>query len=102
MGCQSHPEMFLDRHGGNPIGFCVITRAPYVLIPSKDSWPVRATVRRLGGKTDEFFFRKSQVHRVSGPVRDGLPALGTWQQIVLLECDIRPRQREIVVTVQGV
>lgn len=35
-------------------------------------------------------------------MRDGLPALGTWQQIVLLECDIRPRQREIVVTVQGV
>ncbi|WP_054684481.1 secondary thiamine-phosphate synthase enzyme YjbQ [Rhodothermus marinus] len=39
---------------------------------------------------------------VTVPVRDGLPALGTWQQIVLLECDVRPRQREIVVTVQGV
>ncbi len=39
---------------------------------------------------------------VTVPVRDGKPVLGTWQQIVLLECDVRPRQREIVVTVQGV
>lgn len=35
------------------------------------------------------------------PISDGRPALGTWQQIFLLECDIRPRNREIVVTVQG-
>ena len=27
--------------------------------------------------------------------------LGTWQQIFHLECDIKPRQREIVVTVMG-
>ncbi len=35
------------------------------------------------------------------PVTDGRPALGTWQQIFHLECDVRPRTREIVVTVQG-
>jgi secondary thiamine-phosphate synthase enzyme len=35
------------------------------------------------------------------PVRDGKLLLGTWQQIVHLECDIRPRQRTIVVTVMG-
>jgi secondary thiamine-phosphate synthase enzyme len=35
------------------------------------------------------------------PVRDGAPVLGTWQQIVHLECDIKPRQRTIVVTVLG-
>jgi secondary thiamine-phosphate synthase enzyme len=35
------------------------------------------------------------------PVANGLPVLGTWQQIFHLECDIKPRRREIVVTVQG-
>jgi secondary thiamine-phosphate synthase enzyme len=35
------------------------------------------------------------------PVRDGKPVLGTWQQIFHLECDIRPRDRSIVVTVMG-
>lgn len=35
------------------------------------------------------------------PVSEGEPALGTWQQIVHLECDIRARQRRIVVTVIG-
>lgn len=38
---------------------------------------------------------------VSVPIRNGAPALGTWQQIVHLECDVRPRTREIVVTVFG-
>jgi secondary thiamine-phosphate synthase enzyme len=35
------------------------------------------------------------------PVGDGKLLLGTWQQIVHLECDIRPRQRTVVVTVLG-
>ena len=35
------------------------------------------------------------------PVRDGRLVLGTWQQIFHLECDIKPRQRTIVVTVMG-
>lgn len=35
------------------------------------------------------------------PVAAGNPVLGTWQQIFHLECDIKPRQREIVVTVIG-
>jgi secondary thiamine-phosphate synthase enzyme len=35
------------------------------------------------------------------PVGDGAPVLGTWQQIFLLECDVRPRERTVVVTVQG-
>lgn len=38
---------------------------------------------------------------VSVPVSDGAPVLGTWQQIVHLECDIKPRRREIVITVIG-
>ena len=35
------------------------------------------------------------------PVAGGRPVLGTWQQIVHLECDVKPRRRTIVVTVQG-
>lgn len=35
------------------------------------------------------------------PITNGKLRLGTWQQIIHLECDIRPRDREVVVTVQG-
>ena len=35
------------------------------------------------------------------PIADGKPVLGTWQQIFHLECDVRPRQRTVVVTVYG-
>ncbi|MDV2997556.1 MAG: hypothetical protein N4J56_007261 [Chroococcidiopsis sp. SAG 2025] len=35
------------------------------------------------------------------PVHEGKLQLGTWQQIFHLECDIKPRQRKIVVTVYG-
>lgn len=35
------------------------------------------------------------------PVREGRPVLGTWQQIFHLECDVRPRDRVIEVTVMG-
>jgi secondary thiamine-phosphate synthase enzyme len=35
------------------------------------------------------------------PISDGRLVLGTWQQIIHLECDIRARERTIVVTVIG-
>lgn len=35
------------------------------------------------------------------PIADGKLVLGTWQQIFHLECDVRPRQRTVVVTVVG-
>ena len=35
------------------------------------------------------------------PIADGKLALGTWQQIFHLECDVRGRQRTIVITVLG-
>jgi secondary thiamine-phosphate synthase enzyme len=38
---------------------------------------------------------------LSVPVADGRPVLGTWQQIFHLECDVRPRERTVVVTVLG-
>lgn len=35
------------------------------------------------------------------PVGSGQLALGTWQQLVLLDFDNRPRQRQLIVTVVG-
>ena len=35
------------------------------------------------------------------PINEGQLVLGTWQQIFHLECDVKPRQRSIVVTVIG-
>ena len=35
------------------------------------------------------------------PIADGKPLLGTWQQIFHLECDVRGRQRTVVITVNG-
>jgi secondary thiamine-phosphate synthase enzyme len=38
---------------------------------------------------------------ITVPVEDAAPILGTWQQIMLLEFDTRPRDREVVVQVVG-
>src|SRR5436305_1026381 len=35
------------------------------------------------------------------PIANGKPLLGTWQQIFHLECDVRGRQRTVVITVLG-
>lgn len=35
------------------------------------------------------------------PVVDGRVPLGTWQQVVLVDLDTRPRERTVVVTVVG-
>ena len=35
------------------------------------------------------------------PVADGRLVLGTWQQIIHLDCDVRPRERTVVITVLG-
>ena len=35
------------------------------------------------------------------PIADGKLVLGTWQQIFHLECDVRGRQRTLIVTVVG-
>ncbi len=35
------------------------------------------------------------------PVAQGRPVLGEWQQVFHLECDVKARTREVVVTVQG-
>jgi secondary thiamine-phosphate synthase enzyme len=38
---------------------------------------------------------------LSIPIADGKLILGTWQQIFHLECDVRGRQRTIVLTAMG-
>jgi len=38
---------------------------------------------------------------LSVPITGGEMVLGTWQQIFHLECDVRPRERTVVVTVIG-
>jgi secondary thiamine-phosphate synthase enzyme len=35
------------------------------------------------------------------PVLNGRPALGTWQQLVLIDFDDRPRERTVVIQVLG-
>ena len=35
------------------------------------------------------------------PFAGGAPLLGTWQQIILIEFDTRPRKREIVIQILG-
>ena len=35
------------------------------------------------------------------PVIDGAPTLGTWQQIILMDFDNRPRDREVIVQLIG-
>ena len=38
---------------------------------------------------------------VSFPIVNGDPALGTWQQLVFLELDNKPRRREVLVQIVG-
>lgn len=38
---------------------------------------------------------------ITVPVRDGKPILGTWQQVVVLDHDNRPRERHVVIQVVG-
>jgi secondary thiamine-phosphate synthase enzyme len=38
---------------------------------------------------------------ITVPIVDGRLTLGTWQQIVVLDFDTRPRRREVVVQVMG-
>ena len=35
------------------------------------------------------------------PFVEGKPTLGTWQQVVFVDFDVRPRQRQLVVQVMG-
>ncbi|KST66957.1 secondary thiamine-phosphate synthase enzyme YjbQ [Mastigocoleus testarum] len=38
---------------------------------------------------------------ITVPLQNGNLVLGTWQQIFHLECDIKPRQRKVMITIYG-
>ena len=38
---------------------------------------------------------------ITVPIFDSKPILGTWQQVVFMELDIRKREREVILTVIG-
>ena len=38
---------------------------------------------------------------LSVPFTGGRPALGTWQQVILVDFDTRPRRREVIVQIMG-
>ncbi len=37
----------------------------------------------------------------SFPIKNARPVLGTWQQVVFIECDNRPRKRKLIFTIYG-
>ncbi|MCG8573116.1 MAG: secondary thiamine-phosphate synthase enzyme YjbQ [Spirochaetes bacterium] len=39
--------------------------------------------------------------QITCPVKDGDIVLGTWQQIILIDSDNKPRNRNLIVTVSG-
>jgi secondary thiamine-phosphate synthase enzyme len=39
---------------------------------------------------------------ITVPVRNGKPVLGTWQQIVIIDHDNRPRERHVIIQVAGI
>lgn len=55
---------------------------------------------RLDGNADSHLRATVVGPDVSVPVEDGELALGTWQSVLLVECD-GPRTREVVVSVAG-
>ena len=38
---------------------------------------------------------------LSVPITDGRPLLGTWQQLIVVDCDNKARDRQVVVTVHA-
>jgi secondary thiamine-phosphate synthase enzyme len=38
---------------------------------------------------------------LSVPITEGQLVLGTWQQVFHIDCDVRPRQRTVIVTILG-
>jgi secondary thiamine-phosphate synthase enzyme len=67
------------------------------LIPSKGDYEHN----RLNHDTNSHAHQRASVIGTSEqvPVLDGDLALGTWQQLVLIDFDDRPRQRTVVVVV---
>jgi len=69
------------------------------LAPSGRNWRHH---RRWGDHNGHSHIRSALLGpHLSVPFVDGRLALGTWQQVVLIDFDEAPRSREVVVQLQG-
>jgi secondary thiamine-phosphate synthase enzyme len=92
----AHPELteLLDRlvspDDANPynhgVGFGSRSGPGLYRLEENGGWHLQATV--LGAS-------------LSVPARDGRAALGNHQRVFLLECDVQPRDRTLILTVMG-
>lgn len=70
------------------------------LIPANPDWQHN---RRNEGEDNGHSHLRGQLQgqSVTIPFIDGVMTLGTWQQIVMLDFDTRPRTRDVVIQVLG-
>jgi secondary thiamine-phosphate synthase enzyme len=70
------------------------------LIPADSEWQHN---RRNAGEDNGHSHLRGQLQgqSVTVPFVDGMMTLGTWQQLVILDFDTRPRTRELVIQVLG-
>jgi secondary thiamine-phosphate synthase enzyme len=70
------------------------------LIPADPDWEHN---RRNAGEDNGHSHLRGQLQgqSVTVPFTEGAMTLGTWQQIVLLDFDTRPRTRDIVIQIIG-
>lgn len=70
------------------------------LIPADPNW--QHNTRNQGEDNGHSHLRgQLQGQSLTIPFNDGVMTLGTWQQIVVLDFDTRPRTRELVLQVIG-
>ena len=70
------------------------------LIPADPGW--QHNTRNPGEDNGHSHLRgQLQGQSVTVPLNDGTMTLGTWQQLVVLDFDTRPRTREVIVQVIG-
>jgi secondary thiamine-phosphate synthase enzyme len=76
-----------------------LRRALDAIAPMNDDYAHNA---RWGDRNGYAHLRSALIGTAkSFPVRDGSLGIGTWQQIVLCDFDVRPREREVTVTIAG-
>ncbi len=69
------------------------------LIPSGRNW---AHNRAWGDDNGHSHLRASLMGpSLAIPISQGRPTLGTWQQVVLVDFDTRPRRREVILKMIG-
>lgn len=70
------------------------------LVPADPAW--QHNQRNAGEDNGHSHLRgQLQGQSLTIPFSDGMMTLGTWQQIVILDFDTRPRTRELVIQIIG-